>query len=118
MKLSRSWKLPVVATTWLTCTLFACLLVAAPKVNVVVGAQAPQLEQFAAREVADLLRRLFGAEVKLENRPSGDAEGWVFVGSPASSELIKSIAGATWPTKWSSRMNTSISTRCMSKRNA
>jgi len=70
---------------------------AGPKVSVVVEANAPPLEQFAAREVGDILRRLFDAEVQVEPQPNADAVGVVLVGNPATNSLVKETAGSSWP---------------------
>lgn len=70
---------------------------AAPQVRVLVDAQAPPLEQLAAREAADLLRRLFDADVSVAKDGQSGADGSVLVGSPATNPLVKKVAGADWP---------------------
>lgn len=71
---------------------------AGPKLGVLVAPDAPPLERLAATEAADLLRRLFEADATVSNVPADDAEGFVLVGSPATSQLVKSAAGDSWPT--------------------
>lgn len=97
MKRSLGWNLLIVATVGLATALATGPLWAGPKVSVVVDANAPSLEKFAAREVAELFRQLFEAEVNVESSPSADAAGLVLVGSPATNGLVKELAGSTWP---------------------
>ncbi len=70
--------------------------VAGPKVDVVVGAKAPELERFAASELVGQFKKLFEAEVKLsDHAPAGDVP-LILIGSPVTNPALKPLA-ATWP---------------------
>ena len=89
-----------------TSLLFVCCLalggplVAGPRVEVVVGPQAPALEQLAARQLADQFKRLFDADVQIGSSvPDGAAakpSSLILVGSPATNPAIQTL-GAAFP---------------------
>lgn len=70
---------------------------AAEHVDVVVGAQAPKLEKFAADELASQFQRLFGIEATVKNAVPADATHLVLIGSPASNPAVQRLAGGQWP---------------------
>lgn len=84
--------------------LFACVILlsslpafAGPRVDVVVGEQAPALERLAAEELVGQLKRVYEAEVKIgTNVPPADSPHVIFVGSPDTNAHMKSFAQA-WP---------------------
>jgi hypothetical protein len=83
---------------WLTvCNLLTPgALLAGPRVDVVVGPQAPELERFAAQELAGQFRRLFDAESKISDRIPSESEHLILVGNPTSNPAIKSL-DVKWP---------------------
>ena len=72
-------------------------LLAGSSVEVVLGPNAPRLEQFAAEELKGYLQRLFQADVRLSNRRTGDAKHVILLGSPATNPAVRSAMGAQWP---------------------
>lgn len=76
------------------CTLFAAEASAGPRVDVIVDKNAPELERFAADELAGQFKRLFEAEVKIADAVPKDAANVIIVGSPATNSQLK---GVSWP---------------------
>ena len=85
--------------------LFPVLLLAAltsptsaEHVNVVIGKDAPRLEQFAATELARILNRAFNdISVKVQAESPSDSKHTILVGSPQTNpEIVKSDRGE-WP---------------------
>src|SRR5262249_55114822 len=70
---------------------------ARPLINVVVGQEAPQLEQLAARELAHQLGALFGADVHIGDKLPHGAENLILVGSPTTNLAVTRLAGEQWP---------------------
>ena len=68
--------------------------IAGPKVTVVVGPDAPQLEKTAAAELAGQLTRLYQAEVATATAVPAQAEHVILVGSPTTNPAIPAEA---WP---------------------
>ncbi|MFP6676671.1 MAG: hypothetical protein VB878_16425 [Pirellulaceae bacterium] len=71
---------------------------AAQRVHVVIGANAPKIEQYAADELAAMLPRLFAdvegvVATKIPNR----AAYIIMIGSPATNPEIKRAIGTGWP---------------------
>ncbi|MFQ5734747.1 MAG: alpha-glucuronidase family glycosyl hydrolase, partial [Planctomycetaceae bacterium] len=67
---------------------------AAEPVTVIVGKRAPQLEQFAARELAAQFRRLFGSKVTVTSAPPDDKSQRVVVGSAKTNAVVRgALAG-------------------------
>ena len=70
---------------------------AAQQVYVVVGKDAPKLEQFAAEELQQQLQKLFDAEVTILNTVPEDDEVYVLLGSPQTNPALKAAVGDAWP---------------------
>jgi len=64
---------------------------ASKKVAVIVGNNAPELENFAASELCRYLDKLFGVRVQPTTDPPGSADAIFLLGSPASNPLIKNF---------------------------
>ncbi|MBI1916776.1 MAG: hypothetical protein HYS12_18880 [Planctomycetes bacterium] len=73
------------------------ILAAGPRIDVVIGPDAPRLERFAARELTDQLRKLFDARVQVSEKVPTSAEHLILLGSPATNPAVKEIAGDRWP---------------------
>jgi hypothetical protein len=69
---------------------------AGPRVDVVIGTNAPELEQFAARELADQFQRLFDADVRFADKAPTEAGHLILLGSPATNPAVKSVM-REWP---------------------
>jgi hypothetical protein len=69
---------------------------AGPRVSVVVAKDAPQLERFAAEELAGQFRTLFEAEVTIGDAVPADKTPLIVVGSPKTNPALKPIEAA-WP---------------------
>ncbi|MGE5190897.1 MAG: alpha-glucuronidase family glycosyl hydrolase [Deltaproteobacteria bacterium] len=69
---------------------------AGPRVDVVIGAEAPAIERFAALELAGQFQRLFEAEVEIADRIPAEAERLILLGSPATNPAVKSLM-REWP---------------------
>jgi hypothetical protein len=80
----------------LLCLMAANVGRAGPRVDVVVGADAPELEKFAAQEMAGQFRRLFDAEVKIDSRVADGAKHVVYVGSPSTNPAVQALR-VEWP---------------------
>jgi len=70
---------------------------AGPRVHVVVGADAPRLERFAAKELAGQLKALFEADVRISEAMPEKPEHLILVGSPETNPAVKALAGDRWP---------------------
>ena len=88
---------------WVSGIVATCLLcggsslaVAAPAVEVVVGADAPQLEKLAAAEWVAQVRSLFDVEAAIVESPTGD-NPIVLIGSPKTNSAVADAMGADWP---------------------
>ncbi len=82
-------------TTLLAMLLATPSFAAAPPVVVVVGKDAPELEQFAASELAAQFRRLFEVDVSIENSSrtiaAQKSSAVVYIGRPATNPAIKAL---------------------------
>lgn len=67
------------------------------RIDVLVAANAPALEQFAARELAGQFQRLFAADVKIADKAQRTDARQVLIGSPATNPAVKAAAGTNWP---------------------
>lgn len=67
------------------------------RVDVVVGAGAPELEQLAARELALQFERLFDAKIATGNSVPEGATHVVLIGSPKTNPAVNQAAGSRWP---------------------
>jgi hypothetical protein len=70
---------------------------AGPRVDVVIGPEAPRLERFAARELAEQFRQLFDAQVQVSDKVPAGAGYRILLGSPATNPAVKEAAGDRWP---------------------
>jgi hypothetical protein len=70
---------------------------AAEPISVVVEAQAPQLEQHAATELAGMLQRLFKTDVSVGNKAPASATSVVLIGNPETNPAIQQVLGNSWP---------------------
>ena len=69
-----------------------------PAVNVVLGENAPKLEQFAAAELCRYLDRLYGLKVQPTTAPVKSAEATFIVGGPATNPATRKALGPDgWP---------------------
>lgn len=91
-------KLSQPLTAFLLVLSFVALAEGNDQIRIVVGADAPPLERFAATELAAQFERLFVAEVVVgessENQPSTHH---VLIGSPATNSLIENDHADQWP---------------------
>jgi hypothetical protein len=69
---------------------------AGPRVDVVVGPQAAELERFAAQELAGQFERLFEAEVKISDKVPAKPEHLILIGSPTTNPAIQAL-DVKWP---------------------
>ncbi|MFN0054250.1 MAG: alpha-glucuronidase family glycosyl hydrolase [Planctomycetales bacterium] len=91
----RLWSAAVVwGALW--CAWLAPALQAGPRVDVVIGPQAPALERFAAEEMAGQLRKLFDADARVATESSkGNVEA-ILVGTPRTNPALAFLADS-WP---------------------
>ncbi len=86
----------------ITSYLFGCLALAmpshaaGPSIELVIGPAAPKLEQFAAAELADQLRKLFDGEVRIVMQSTSAAHS-ILLGSPATNPAVSAACGSQWP---------------------
>lgn len=73
---------------------------AGPPLSVVVGVDAPQLERFAADELAAQFERLFVVDITVVNVPAEGAANVILIGSPATNPAIDA---ALWPAELSAQ---------------
>jgi len=66
-------------------------------VDIVIGATAPPLEKFAARELAGQLKQLFQADTVVSEAGPEKGQHLILVGNPSSNAAIKTILGDNWP---------------------
>jgi hypothetical protein len=84
------------------CSCFVATMLAArcatagPRVDVVVGAGAPQLERFAAAELSAQFQKLFDADVNIGSEVPAVASHLILIGSPATNPAMKPLADQ-WP---------------------
>lgn len=81
MKYSTYFRILLAAVSLLAGVLLPQPVSAQEKVDVVVGADAPALEQFAARELAEIMKRVLGCDANVVNTFTTDATQRVVVGS-------------------------------------
>ncbi len=70
---------------------------AAPRVVIVVGANAPAVEQLAATELAGQLQKLFGAQTTTQTALPADDAAAILIGSPQTSAAVDAALGKQWP---------------------
>src|SRR5262245_28626787 len=61
-----------------------------PRVSVVIGKNAPQLEKFAASELCNYLEKLFDVKTQPTSDVEAKSEATFLIGSPATNPTIKS----------------------------
>lgn len=64
---------------------------AGPRVDVVIAADAPKLERFAADELAVQFKKLFDADVRIAEKIPSDASHLILLGSPATNAAMKPL---------------------------
>jgi len=69
----------------------------APKVDLVIGANASSLEKQAAAEIAADLKKIYEAEVIISTAAPDGAEHVIFVGRPESISVTKENVSKKWP---------------------
>lgn len=69
---------------------------AGPRVELVIGSDATKLEQFASRELADQLKRLFDAETSIVSAAT-KSEHTILLGSPTTNPAVREMVGSQWP---------------------
>lgn len=74
-----------------------CANAEGPTVTVVTGPDSPELERFAAEELARQFTDLFQADVKHAESIPAKAENLILIGSPATNPAIAKISGEIWP---------------------
>ena len=70
---------------------------AAEPVTVIVGKDAAELEQFAARELAKQFGQLFDVEVTVANARPQAPTALILIGSPRTNPAVAAVAGEKWP---------------------
>jgi hypothetical protein len=90
--LSRRWALCLAALF----SLAAIPVHAGPQIDIVIGKSPPPLERFAVDELADQLRKVYDADVRITSSLSDDSPATIFVGSPDTNGHFKPFA-ANWP---------------------
>src|SRR5262245_20511320 len=68
-----------------------------PRVSVIVGASAPQLERFAASELCSYLDKLYRVKTEQRSAASPGAQVVFLVGSPRTNPAIRTAAGNSFP---------------------
>ncbi|GAG75907.1 unnamed protein product, partial [marine sediment metagenome] len=69
-----------------------------PTVAVVIDAKAPELEQYAAKELCSYLETLFGIRTSPAEKISADADTIILVGSPTTNAVVaKALGSEVWP---------------------
>jgi hypothetical protein len=70
---------------------------AGPSVDVVVGADAPRLERFAAQELAGQFKKLFDASITISDKVPQEPQHLILLGSPATNPAVNAAVGERWP---------------------
>ena len=86
IKKLRHWTVLV----WLAC--WGCST-APPRVDVVVGSTAPELERFAAQELCDYLAKLYGIRTHPSRHLTIGAEAVFLIGSPETNSAVRQALG-------------------------
>lgn len=69
-----------------------------PAIAIQCGSQQPELERYAAQELARYVDRLFDASVTVDGEKSVGADVWLIVGSPATNPAVaEALAADGWP---------------------
>lgn len=83
-------------TIFLTASLIATEAIAGPRVDIVIGEKAAALEKLAADELANQLKRVYEADVKIGSTAPADTPHVIFVGSPDTNANMKPFSNS-WP---------------------
>ncbi len=75
---------------------FANVVIAGPRVDIIIGEKAPALERLAAEELSNQLKRVYEAEVRIASTAPSDAMHVIFVGSPDTNDGMKPFVDS-WP---------------------
>lgn len=70
---------------------------AGPRITIVVGSAAPELEQRAARELARMLEKLFEVQTQIEVGAEQTVGPVILVGRPQSNSILAAATGSDWP---------------------
>jgi len=87
---------PVIVAA-VTLLLFLPSYLAADQVRLVVGKDAPDLERFAAHELASQFARLFDVEITVADDDFPGGKHVILIGSPATNRVVGKVAGRDWP---------------------
>ena len=87
--------LPFFSLTLILCV--ATTLDARQRVVMLVGPQAPALEQLAASELQLQFQRLFDVEATVSSELPRDNSALLLIGSPTTNPAVKAHAGDQWP---------------------
>ncbi|MBI5758368.1 MAG: hypothetical protein HZA46_07615 [Planctomycetales bacterium] len=89
--------------SWTLALCFAALFLltaipvhAGPQIDIVIGKSPPPLERFAVDELADQLRKVYEADVRISSSLADDSPATIFVGNPDTNGHFKPFA-AKWP---------------------
>src|SRR5579872_3700519 len=93
---NRSFSTSLLAMAWAGLSVCAAFG-GQPRVSVVVGDNAPQLERFAAAELCGYLHKLYGIKAEPGPTASPDAQAVFLVGTPVSNPAIRQAAGGNFP---------------------
>lgn len=85
------------AITFLLLAAVAPRTFAGPRVDVVIGTDAPKIEKFAAAELARQFKRLFDADVRIADKTPVGARALVLIGNPRTNPAIADAVGKGWP---------------------
>lgn len=96
MTVKRRVRLGLLATAVIALHTVEIVHAGGPQVALIVGPQAPPLEQLAARELAGQLKQLYDAEVTIEDGLNPGEAAVIVLGSPATNPALKPLAG-DWP---------------------
>jgi hypothetical protein len=72
-------------------------LLAGPRIEIVIGSDAPKLTRFAAQEMSGQLKTLFDAEVTVRDSVSAGAANVILLGQPATNPGLAKAIGDSWP---------------------
>lgn len=70
-----------------------------PRIAIILAPTAPKLERFAATELSDQLRRLFGAQTQVlaPGKPAAPGASVILLGSPTTNPAVREATPGAWP---------------------
>lgn len=77
--------------------LCSAIVSAGPRVEIVVGTDAPKLSRFAAAEMSGQLKTLFDADVSIGNTASAGAPHVIYLGEPQTNPALAKAIANNWP---------------------